>query len=96
MAQASRESVCTAGVCAVGTMHLKLQGPPMQQGHGVNEPCRHATSEHARLHTGEVEYPEFIEIMTTTLSRMEQQRAEAGGDSGAPPVPFALLATAYR
>lgn len=44
--------------------------------------------------TGEVEYPEFIEIMTTTLARLEEKREEEGGQGA--PVPFALLATAYR
>jgi len=46
-----------------------------------------------RKRAGEVEYPEFLEIMTTTLARMEERREE-GGDAS--PVPFALLATAYR
>jgi hypothetical protein len=44
--------------------------------------------------SGEVEYSEFIEIMTTTLARMEEKREEEGGEAS--PVPFALLATAYR
>jgi hypothetical protein len=54
-------------------------------------PCARAS-----LHVaGEVEYPEFIEIMTTTLSRMEEER-RGQEDGDAPPMPFALLATAYR
>jgi hypothetical protein len=43
---------------------------------------------------GEVEYPEFVEIMTTTLAKLEHKKEEEGGS--APPVPFALLATAYK
>lgn len=34
--------------------------------------------------------------MTTTLARMEERREEAGHGDDASPVPFALLATAYR
>lgn len=32
--------------------------------------------------------------MTTTLAKLEQKKEEEGGD--VPPVPFALLATAYK
>lgn len=44
--------------------------------------------------SGEVEYPEFVEIMTTTLAKMEEKKEEGGQERV--PIPFALLATAYR
>lgn len=44
--------------------------------------------------SGEVEYPEFIEIMTHTLSKLAHKKEEDGQAGNQ--VPFALLATAYR
>ncbi|KAK3272247.1 hypothetical protein CYMTET_19447 [Cymbomonas tetramitiformis] len=50
--------------------------------------------------SGEVEYEEFVEIMTTTLEkRSKRDDPEDAGDRGAAspaPLPFELLATAYR
>ncbi|KAJ9530706.1 hypothetical protein QJQ45_014871 [Haematococcus lacustris] len=45
--------------------------------------------------SGEVEYLEFLEIMTTTLQRLAEER-EADETQGEGQVPFALMATAYR
>jgi hypothetical protein len=49
----------------------------------------------------QVEYEEFLQIMTTTLQRLAEEReaAEEGGVGGGGEggqVPFALMATAYR
>ncbi|KAG2424197.1 hypothetical protein HXX76_014730 [Chlamydomonas incerta] len=43
--------------------------------------------------SGEVEYPEFLEIMTVTLQRLSE---EEGSEKNEGQVPFALMATAYR
>eukprot|EP00195_Chlamydomonas_chlamydogama_P012417 CAMPEP_0202908874 /NCGR_PEP_ID=MMETSP1392-20130828/47499_1 /ASSEMBLY_ACC=CAM_ASM_000868 /TAXON_ID=225041 /ORGANISM="Chlamydomonas chlamydogama, Strain SAG 11-48b" /LENGTH=157 /DNA_ID=CAMNT_0049598399 /DNA_START=254 /DNA_END=724 /DNA_ORIENTATION=+ len=43
--------------------------------------------------TGELEYPEFLEIMTDTLHRLSEEAHEEGNKGQ---VPFALMATAYR
>ncbi|KAG2496580.1 hypothetical protein HYH03_005402 [Edaphochlamys debaryana] len=43
--------------------------------------------------SGEVEYPEFLEIMTVTLQRLSE---EEDSEKNEGQVPFALMATAYR
>ncbi|GIL65673.1 hypothetical protein Vafri_19343 [Volvox africanus] len=43
--------------------------------------------------SGEVEYPEFLEIMTVTLQRLAE---EDDSDKNEGQVPFGLMATAYR
>ncbi|GFR48180.1 hypothetical protein Agub_g10028, partial [Astrephomene gubernaculifera] len=43
--------------------------------------------------SGEVEYPEFLEIMTVTLQRLAE---EEDSEKNEGQVPFALMATAYR
>jgi len=46
--------------------------------------------------SGEVEYLEFLEIMTTTLQRLAEEREADEAHAGEGQVPFALMATAYR
>mmetsp|Transcript_21347 Transcript_21347/g.59181 ORF Transcript_21347/g.59181 Transcript_21347/m.59181 type:complete len:414 (+) Transcript_21347:131-1372(+) len=43
---------------------------------------------------GEVEYPQFLEIMTVTLQKIAEEQAEDKSRSSQ--VPFSLMATAYR
>lgn len=44
----------------------------------------------------QVEYLEFLEIMTTTLQRLAEEREADESNAGSGQVPFALMATAYR
>lgn len=44
--------------------------------------------------SGEVEYPEFLEIMTSTLAKLAERKETENKASAQ--VPFALMATAYR
>jgi hypothetical protein len=45
--------------------------------------------------SGECEYPEFVEIMTISLSRIREQQEKSGEKDG-PDISFDLMATAYR
>jgi hypothetical protein len=45
--------------------------------------------------SGEVEYLEFVEIMTTTLQRLAEREVEEGSTNEGR-VPFSLMATQYR
>lgn len=45
--------------------------------------------------SGECEYPEFVEIMTITLSRNREEQDKSGEKQG-PDISFDLMATAYR
>jgi hypothetical protein len=45
--------------------------------------------------SGECEYPEFVEIMTISLSRIREEQERSGEKQG-PDISFDLMATAYR
>lgn len=45
--------------------------------------------------SGECEYPEFVEIMTISLSRIREEQEKSGETQG-PDISFDLMATAYR
>ena len=42
--------------------------------------------------SGELQYPEFLEVMTATLHRLAEDKNHNNGGQ----IPFALMATAYR
>lgn len=59
-------------------------------------PAPHALISCAPPCPAQVEYLEFLEIMTTTLQRLAEEREADEAHAGEGQVPFALMATAYR
>lgn len=61
----------------------------------IGAPVQELLDDVDRDGSGECEYPEFVEIMTISLSRIREQQEKSGEKQG-PDISFDLMATAYR